>query len=305
MRVDQVRILPNFFIAGAPKAGTSSLFSWIADHPDAVGSREKETYFFVDPGTHMYRPEFNARNGLDGYCAQFDIVPGTAPRVIFEATPAYLYMKQALERVPALPSRPKCLFVLREPSEQIFSLFQYFKDNWDWVPAEMSFAEFVQAVREGKETFKGNELAQNALDYARYVDFLVPWRAQLGPERLRVLTFEALVSDPRARTQEISDWLGLDRGFYETYGFPRENETYSPRSRALQRVNIMIRNALPKGRAYELVRSAYRRANTQKPSAPSTSDAMMLEALRSEYAGANAQLADAFDLDLTSWSGEA
>lgn len=50
-------VLPNLVICGVPKAATSSLFGWIAAHPDALGTREKETYFFVDPGTHMYRAD--------------------------------------------------------------------------------------------------------------------------------------------------------------------------------------------------------------------------------------------------------
>ena len=252
MRIDRTLILPNVVIAGAPKAGTSSLFSWIADHPDAVGSREKETYFFVDPGTHMYRPDFNAMNGLEAYGSQFDVPPGLAPRVILEATPGYLYMTQALERVPGLPTKPRCIFVLREPASQIFSLYQYFRDNWDWIPPEMSFDAFLEAVRSRQEEFKGNELAQNALSFARYVDYLLPWQTRLGRERMFVTTFDALVADPAKTTKKIASWLDLDQAFYENYAFPHENETYAPRNRALQKLNIMVRDALPKGRAYDV-----------------------------------------------------
>lgn len=40
--------VPNLLIPGAPKAGTFSLQKWLVDHPGALGSSEKETYYFVD-----------------------------------------------------------------------------------------------------------------------------------------------------------------------------------------------------------------------------------------------------------------
>lgn len=148
--------------------------------------------------------------------------------MVFEATPSYLYMTNALELIPELETQPKCLFVLREPAAQIFSLYQYFRNNWDWIPAGMSFPAFIEAAREGSHDFKGNELARNALSYARYVDYLLPWRARLGRERMLVMTFDALAGDPAGSTSRVAEWLGLDTEFYSSYGFPRENETYAP-----------------------------------------------------------------------------
>jgi len=42
------KIFPNLVIAGAPKSGTSSLFFWLAAHPEVCGSQKKETYFLAD-----------------------------------------------------------------------------------------------------------------------------------------------------------------------------------------------------------------------------------------------------------------
>jgi hypothetical protein len=41
--------LPNFFIVGAPKAGTTSLYAWLARHPEVAMSRKKEPFFFGKP----------------------------------------------------------------------------------------------------------------------------------------------------------------------------------------------------------------------------------------------------------------
>lgn len=286
--------LPNVFIAGAPKAGTSSLHGYIADHPDAFGSREKETYFFSDPGTHMFRPAANAALGFETWHDQFPIPAGARPKVIVESTPSYLYSARALAQIPALPSAPKCLFVLREPATQIYSLYTYFRDNWSWIPAEMSFEEFLAAARAGSHAFGGNELAQNAFANARYIDFLRPWHEALGEGRIMVASFDELCADERAFTKRVAAWLGLDPAFYDSYDFPRENETYAPKNRALHRLNVAVRGLIPRGALYRGLRSLYRRANTTRPGAKSAPEAALIAALAGEFTDANAALAAEF-----------
>jgi len=220
--------IPNFFIAGAPKAGTSSIHKWIADHPDAFGSREKETYFFVDPDTHMFRPSAHIAAGLEAWRDQFSLPAAANPKVILESTPSHIYYETALKFIPDLETKPKCLFVVREPAAQIYSLYSYFRNNWSWVPSDMSFPEFIEAARAKSHNFGGNELAVRALENARYVDFLKLWRARLGDDRMMVLSYDDLMADQKALTQKVAEWVGLDPSFYTQYGFPRENETYEP-----------------------------------------------------------------------------
>ncbi|MEM8979248.1 MAG: sulfotransferase domain-containing protein [Pseudomonadota bacterium] len=293
--------LPNFLIPGAPKAGTSSMQRWIADHPDALGSIEKETYFLVDPGTHMYRPDKHISQGLSLWHEQFPIPSGASPKVILESTPAYLYAETALREVPKLPTAPKCLFILREPGAQIHSLYTYFRDNWDWVPSNMSFANFLEHARNKTHDFKGNELAAHALEYGSYVDYLEPWAEALGEDRLRIATFDQLKADPKSLVRDISTWLGLDPTFYDTYAFPKENETYAPRNKALQALNVKVRQSLPKGRLYNAARSLYRRLNTTSRALPMDEEAEVLAKLSQSFAPANRRLSARFNVDLAGW----
>jgi hypothetical protein len=296
-------VLPNFLICGAPKAGTSSLHTWIADHPDALGSTEKETYFCVDSGTHMFRPAANIADGLEGYSRYFAIKPGQNPKVILESTPSYLYQQTALRQVPDLPTKPKCLFVLREPGQQIYSLFTYFQNNWSWIPAGMRFGDYLSTLRKGNpDMFRGNELARDALRNARYADFLELWRARLGDERMMVCSFDQLKADPQALTRRIAAWLGLDPSFYDQYAFPRDNETYVVRNSALQRANVALRGWLPRGALYRSLRSLYRQLNTRPPEGPDEADQALIAALSADFAEANARLRARFGLELPGWA---
>ena len=290
--------IANLLVAGVPKAGTSSLHAWLADHPDVAASRDKETYHFVDPGTHMFGRRGADPYALDRYAAHFPDAPAA---VVLESTPAYVYSREALARVPDLPSAPRCLFVVREPSAQILSLFQYFRNNWSWIPSDMTLAQFVAAADAGTHDFGGNELARDALRNAAYVDFLEPWAERLGPDRMRVETFDALRADPRGLTERVARWAGLDPAFYADYAFPRDNETYAPRWSTLQRVNVALRARLPKGVLYDAARGAYRALATRRPAGPDEDDRAVLAGLRARYREPNARLAARFGLDLGAW----
>jgi len=288
---------PILFLAGVPKAGTSSLFSWLADHPQVSGSLEKETCFFADPESHVFQAGFNAANGLDGFARAF---PSATPdtRLLVEGTPTNIYSRTALRHIPALPGA-RTLFVLREPASQIRSLYDYFRDNWSYIPAELSFADYLNAVRQGGQSFGGNELAADALRCADYLPWLQDWQAQMGA-RMKVVTFDRLRNDPRGLVQEIAEWCNIDPAFYVDYDFRAENESYTPRSRALQRLNIALRAHLPKGAFYQAARALYRRLNTRRPER--SDEAGTTAELRAEFSSRNAALAEAFDLDLSGWN---
>ena len=45
--------LPNLIIGGAPKCGTSSLYFWLAAHPEVFASKTKEPFYYDDKITHF------------------------------------------------------------------------------------------------------------------------------------------------------------------------------------------------------------------------------------------------------------
>ena len=293
-------MLPNWIIVGAPKTATSSLFRWLIDHPEAAGSVEKETYYFVDPGTHMFQEDSNfGRHGIAGYEALFAGCPASA-KVIAESTPGYMYSTTALRELPRLPTQPNFIFVLREPVAQLQSLFVYFQQNWNWIGRDLSFAEFIAAVEDGTNDFKGNELAVDALRNAYYPEHLRRWQAAVGRERMVILLFEEVVGDSRSAMQRVARQLGIDPAFYDDYEFPAENVTYEARIGALQDLNIWIRSHLPKGRLYEALRRLYRAANTRPAKRPSP-DAAVVRRLTERFAPMLDELELEYDLDLTAW----
>lgn len=290
--------LPSLIIAGVPKAGTTSVFDWLNAHPHAHGSAMKETCFFVDPDSHAFRPDFNSDLGLDVYRKVF-AQDNADTKLLFEATPLYMYSARALDQIPQLPSKPKCIFILREPAAQVRSTYQYFRNTWSYIPAEMSFADYLIAVRNQSHDFGGNELARDALINADYAPWLRLWRAKLGPERMKICLFEDLRKDPCAFMTNLADWCGLDTDFYAEFSFETRNESYEVVNRSLHGLNMAVRDHLPKGRLYDLARDVYRRFNT-RPVQKGADTGELLQ-LEQEFAATHAPLENEFGLDLSAW----
>lgn len=298
-------MLPNLIIPGAPKSGTSTLYRWLSDHPAVQGARLKEVEFFIDLDWHSQNEEANAHSAnLDAYERFFDGWTGTGePRLIVESTPAYMYQQTALRDLPDLPSKPHLLFLVREPAAQIKSTFDYFQNNWQHIPADWAFADYVAALEAGRADFSQNELVVNALDYARYDKWLDKWRDAVGTERMTVLGMERFFSDARSGMVSLCDQFGLDPGFYDSYDFPRENETYRVKSQALQSLNVRVRALLPRNNAlYNGLRAVYRKVNTgSKQAIGDDADGAAMDRLKARYAALPATLAQTYGLDLSHW----
>lgn len=293
-------MFPDWIIAGVPKAGTSSLFEWLTAHPEVSGPAEKETYYFTDPGTHMFPKRSFHTHGLRGYEKIFARCNDNA-RILIEATPGYLYSRTARDVLPNLPNQPRFIFMLREPVEQVKSLYRYFQENWNWIPREMTFADFVRDIKQGRAQFRGNELAAHALENADYAPHLIRWRQACRQDRMHVFLFEEMVRDNQNFMRSLATKMEIDPTFYDDYDFPAANESYVVRSRFVHEVNIHLRGLIPKGPLFRALRSLYRTANTRKAENGGVLDDGVERLLSERYLPGLEVLEREFGLDLTGW----
>ena len=121
--------LPDFFIIGPPKAGTSALHRALSFHPQLHLSRIKEPKFFLSPGV---RPHPSGQRGpgdahsaqewvwrTDRYAAQFASAPSGSHRG--ESTPFYLYDHAAQTRIAEAVPDARLIAVLRDPVDRAYS----------------------------------------------------------------------------------------------------------------------------------------------------------------------------------------
>jgi hypothetical protein len=226
--------LPNLVIVGVSKADTSSLFSYLGQHPEVCASDVKEVRYL----TPLRRGEELAP--IDEYAAHFAAC--TDQLYAMEATPGYFYgghsVASALNRIsPAA----RALVSLREPGDRCWSWFQFVKSRTR-IPKEMTFTAYLDRCEElhglGSDGTKENQPFWG-LGGGCYATYLEAWVAEFG-DRFRIVFFDDMVRDTRGSITEICAWLALDTGVVDDFEFAVTNKTEQYRRRWAQKVAVTV-----------------------------------------------------------------
>jgi hypothetical protein len=278
-------IFPNLVVGGAPKCGTSSVFFWLAAHPEVASSREKETFFWA-PEVNRFNAKCNVvEHGPEAYPRLFEHTSDA--KVRFEATAAYIYYSTAWEGLASLPVKPTVLFLLREPAARTQSQFLFETHRTGRVNG--SFADYIREP--------------HILDHGHYVRYLTQWEAALGRENLVIWQFEQVMRDPRAAMMSLAERLGIDPTFYERFDFAVRNETVAIRSKGLHRLGLRLQSMIPLA-VQDALLPLYLKLNGA--GRPKADDRLKAEtkALKPLFAASNAELAARFpeSIDLALWA---
>ncbi len=278
-------IFPNLVVGGAPKCGTSSVFFWLAAHPEVASSREKETFFWA-PEVNRFNAKCSVvEHGPEAYPRLFEHTSDA--KVRFEATAAYIYYSTAWEGLASLPVKPTVLFLLREPAARTQSQFLFETHRTGRVNG--SFADYIREP--------------HILDHGHYVRYLTQWEAALGRENLVIWQFEQVMRDPRAAMMSLAERLGIDPTFYERFDFAVRNETVAIRSKGLHRLGLRLQSMIPLA-VQDALLPLYLKLNGA--GRPKADDRLKAEtkALKPLFAASNAELAARFpeSIDLALWA---
>ena len=249
--------LPNLVIAGVTKAGTTSLFHALAQHPSICASRVKEPAYFAPL---RFGPAELAP--LDSYRRFFSHCRDEPWRM--EATTAYFYGgRRLIDAMCAVLDEPRVLIALRHPTERLWSEYLYLKSR-TLLDTTVSFDAFVTRCEElrrlGADRTEQNRY-YGALSTGFYVDYLSDWMDVFG-ERLRVVFFEQVVADPASAVGDICRWLGVDPDPVIDFDLTPRNEAVGHRSPLLQRAAYRVNDAsralwLACPRAHDVLRRMY------------------------------------------------
>lgn len=130
-------IKPNFFVAGAPKSGTSSLYSYLKEHPLVLMSWLKEPLYFLSD-----HPGMQAVTTLDEYLALFKGDDKTQYMAVGEASTLYLESTTALKNIHDYDCHSRIIVLLRNPVDLVYSFHSQLYYSLD--ENEPDFAEAWQ-----------------------------------------------------------------------------------------------------------------------------------------------------------------
>jgi sulfotransferase family protein len=217
--------LPDFVIAGAPKAGTTALHAALATHPALYLSPVKEPKYYLTDGRPPPRSgqrgpgdAHSAREWIwrrERYSAIFAAAPAGTPAG--ESTPFYLYDRGAKARLAADVPAVKVVAIVRDPVDRAFS-------NWVHLRADglEPEADFLTAVRrEEQRIADGWAPFWHYRGLSRYGEQLRDLYGHLPREQVLLLRYRELVDTPRETLDRVSVFLGAEPGL--AHAVPPEN----------------------------------------------------------------------------------
>lgn len=302
--------IPNFFIVGASRSGTSTLARYLRKHPEIFFSEEKEPHHFCmdllmeSDCFHGKVKHYIDYRGRDHYLQLFEKVRDE--KAVGEGSTWYLYSRAAASEIHKFNRHAKIIILLRNPADYLHSVHSLFLSSFN-----EDEENFVQALALENERKKGqaiprqttipsrlfySELVKYAEQVQRYID-------TFPKDNVRVLIFEEFVNALPDVYRDILRFLEVDQGFEPDFDVANANKKprFPKASRALKRSfvfdlydQLMPRYLKPK------VRSFTTKLYFKKVDRPQM-DGSLREQLIRAYIPEIEKLEKALNRDLTVW----
>jgi len=227
--------LPNFFIAGAPKAGTDLLYYQLDQHPQILMSPLKEPNFFaqeirlenfhaslqpqVEHGLAQMRVYLDAGapckrfggivSDLEDYCRLFASANGH--RAIGEGSVCYLWSHSAASHIADLVPHARVIIVLMDPAERAFH--QYLKSLSDGAVAHSFSRHLDLAFNDRSEPSQQIRLFNPFLSFGEYAGQVDRYLNAFPREQLFISLYEDTQEDHDRWFAEVLRFLDVDSSF--------------------------------------------------------------------------------------------
>ncbi|MDD9814040.1 MAG: sulfotransferase [Thaumarchaeota archaeon] len=218
--------LPNLYIIGFPKCGTTSLHAYLAQHPDVRAGAQKEIRYFGHDeryarGINWYRSNFplsaqraihERRRRADGKRRTMSIV---------DASVRYVNHPHAMRRIAAVTPNARFIAMVRDPIERAHSHYRANRLVAPEVPESLTFAEAIEA-EEGRIAGEYERMERDEGYYSRayfgygyaangrYARWLRPWLEGF-PGRVMVIESGELRADAQGTMDRVAEFAGLPR----------------------------------------------------------------------------------------------
>jgi hypothetical protein len=305
--------MPEFFIVGHPKSGTTALYEMLRRHPQVFMPALKEPRFFAGD---MYSPADAPRGAglprtLEQYRALF--ADARPDQLAGEASPLYLSSRLAAGEIAAHVPDARVIAILREPASFLRSLHMQFVQSHIESTNDLRTALALEdARRAGEQIPRSSQLRPHVLfysDHVRYVDQLERYRAAFSPEQVLVLVYEDFRGDNEGAVRRVLSFLGLD----DSVAVDRleANPTVRVRSQQLDRlmhavsigsgplsraVKTSVKALAPRGLRRGALRAVQKRVIYTQPEPP---DEQLMRELRRRFEPEVRRLSEYLDRDLT------
>lgn len=281
-------VMPDLFLVGAPRSGTTSLYTYLKQHPEIYLSVLKEPHYW---SRDLSRPP-QAVTDEDLYLGLF-AAAGDA-RWVGEGSVWYLHSAAAARGIAEASPAARILVMLRRPVDMMFSLHGlYTRTGNEDLPA------FEDALAAEEERRRGERIPAAAYfpegllytEAARFSPSLRRYLEHFGRDRVHVVLFDDFVADTPRAFNRVAEFLGVDPNFVPEFDLEKANRLIRPK------VLEQLRRTPPEVRAP--MRGGGRRHTVARREKPSPE---LRRRLNKHFADDIAELAELLGRDLSFWT---
>lgn len=218
-------MVPNLFIIGAPKCGTTSLHNYLINYKEVGHGEHKEPHFFNDD-----QPDYRHATNQQQYLAFYGSDQDSRRRYALDSSTNYLYSETAVDNILRFNPNAKFIVMVRHPVDLVRSLHQHLlfrqietepnlEKAWALGPVRDRAPDFVKQF-----PYPGHTTYKNAGILGEHV---VRVQQAVGIENLLVLFFSDLVKDPSSLANDVTKFLGIE--YDPNVQFTKSNRAKSTR----------------------------------------------------------------------------
>jgi hypothetical protein len=203
--------VPDFFIVGHHKSGTTALYEMLRHHPQIYMPDLKEPWFFASDLSLRTQPPARLPQTLEQYKALFAAArPGQRTG---EATPSYLRSRTAARSIAELRPDARIIAIFREPASFLRSLHLQSVENYAETEVDFGKALALEEPRRRGEAVPREAVRPQELLYSehvRYVEQLRRYHEVFPREQVLVLIYEDFRADNDATVRRVLRFLDVD-----------------------------------------------------------------------------------------------
>lgn len=204
---------PDFFIVGAPRCGTTSLHSYLEQHPE-ISIPAKDVYFF---GSDLLSHPLPAMKKVKTEEQYLEYFMGRNERLLGERSVWLLYSERAAEEIKKFVPQAKIIIMLRNPIEMIPSLHSHFVVNGVENILDLSEALDAENYRKlGKRVPRNSKIPSKLLLYSEIAKFSRQVERYLrifGRSNVHIIIFDDFVLSTIQEYRKVLRFLGVDDKF--------------------------------------------------------------------------------------------
>ncbi len=210
----------DFFIVGAPKAGTTSLYHYLNEHPKIIMSKEKEPDYFShealkNQNIYYYNMQIDTE---EKYHSLFNVERDDS--ILGEASVSYLFYEDVPAKIKQYNKHAKIIIVLRNPIERAYS--HYLMD----FRLGLVQNTFEEIIYRGSSVSKDFELHyQQYIEVSQYFSQIERYLKIFGKENIHIIDYEDLQKDQEAVLKNIFLFLEVETDYQAN--IKKEYNTFS------------------------------------------------------------------------------